>query len=90
MKLGVALKIAEMVQLEEGRELGAEERMILRMIERGILDLADRRAGVKRVTRGWFLSKGVGAFSFLWCCEVLDLEAKDVLRRISEAGWKLY
>lgn len=62
------------------RQMSGEEKLIMALIERACIDYYNEGHGIKGSlsddARKWFLRKDKKPFSFLWCCDMLEISQK--------------
>jgi len=56
------------------------------VLEQALTDAQGNYNSLREEARKWFLSENYGAASFLWICDVLDLDP-DFLRNVYRNEW---
>lgn len=60
----------------------AEHRLVEAVLAQAVQDLTRGPTKVRRDVRAWFANPAAEAWTFQWCCDIADLNADQVRRRI--------
>lgn len=57
-----------------------EKKLVSGILDRALRDLNDPERYIRRAAASWFRCESKKEFSFLWCCDILDLDSDRALR----------
>jgi hypothetical protein len=74
--------------IDQGSPIPAERRLWAAVLRQAVCDLGYHRSTLQHFTQLWFESDKREPGSFLWVCELLELDASRLRRRLFELADK--